>query len=207
MQSYDSVIFDLDGTLWDTVEQVCVIWNKALIKAGFEPIVDYAKLSSCMGMLIDDIIKKLLPQATEPQIAQIKENCLQSEQKYLAENGGILYDGIEDTLEKLSEKYKLFIVSNCQDGYIQSFFKAHGLEKYFIDYECAGRTGLTKGENIRLVIDKYGLKSPVYVGDTMSDKTAANSAGVPFVFAEYGFGEVDSFDYKINCLSDLLKIL
>lgn len=67
-------------------------------------------------------------------------------------------------MDRLSDTYDLFIVSNCQDGYIESFYEYHKLERYFKDYENPGRTGLSKGENIKLVIDRNNLDAPVYVG-------------------------------------------
>ncbi len=202
MQKYDGIIFDLDGTLWDAVESVCDIWNKALAAVGLEPVVDYKKLSKCMGLLIDEIFERLIPQATEKQKKEIKNICLTTEVEYLAEHGGILYNGVENTLINLQKNYKLYIVSNCQEGYINAFFKAHGLKKYFLDYECAGRTGLTKGENIKLLTQRNNLKNPIYVGDTISDYKATVEAGVPFVYAKYGFGDVDSYDYVADSFED-----
>ena len=60
------------------------------------------------------------------------------------------------------------------------------------DFECIGRTGKPKSENIRLIIERNGLKAPVYVGDTQWDFDAATAAGVPFIFAAYGFGHVEN---------------
>ncbi len=89
------------------------------------------------------------------------------------EHGATLYDKLEDTLKVLSKKYKLFIVSNCQDGYIETFMKFYNLDKYFVDFECPGRTNLSKAENIKIVIERNNLKHPVYVGDTQMDCDAA----------------------------------
>ncbi len=207
MEQYDAVLFDLDGTLWDAVGAVVEIWNKALVSVGIEPTMNYNELSKCMGLRIEQIFDRVIPFATPEQRKKIKEKCILTEQEYLADVGGILYEGVEETLLKLKEKYRLYVVSNCQDGYIQAFFKAHGLEKYFDGYECAGRTGMSKGDNIKLVAQREGLKSPVYVGDTISDYQAATQAGVPFIFAEYGFGEVENAQVKANTFRSLAEIL
>lgn len=203
MQKIDSIIFDLDGTLWDSVDSVVKVWNEVLADVGFEPIMDYKKLSGCMGMLIDQIIKELFPTATNEQAEMIMSECLKREQSMLSKLGGKLYPSVEDTLSVLFDKYKLFIVSNCQNGYIQAFFKAHGLKKYFVDYECAGRTGMCKGDNIKLIIERNRLQSAVYVGDTVLDYEAACHADIPFVFAEYGFGNCEKYDLKLERFSDL----
>ena len=192
MQKYDSIIFDLDGTLWDSVECVVAIWNNALVKAGIEPTLGYDELSRCMGLRIEQIFDRVIPQATQQQRDMIKETCTKTEQSYLAQRGGVLYDKVEETLAALKKTHRLFIVSNCQEGYIRAFYKAHGLDKYFEDFECAGRTGRPKGENIRLIADRSGLKSPVYIDDTIMDQTAAAEAGVDFIHAAYGFGEAEN---------------
>lgn len=207
MQKFDSVIFDLDGTLWDAVNSVVQIWNQALVSAGIELTMDYDVLSKCMGLRIEQIFDRVIPFATKEQREKVKENCLVTEVEYLSKFGGVLYDGVEETLKKLSERHRLYIVSNCQDGYIQAFFAAHDLEKYFDGYECAGRTGKSKGENIRLLADREGLKYPVYVGDTVYDYQATVEAGVPFIYAAYGFGEAADAKMRAESFCELAKLL
>ena len=203
MRKYDGVIFDLDGTLWDSVKSVVDIWNKALASVGIEPTMNYGELSKCMGLRIEQIFDRVVPQATQEQRKLIKERCITLENGYLAQHGGVLYDGVEDTLKELQKEYRLFIVSNCQDGYIQAFFKAHGLQKYFEDYECAGRTGLSKGKNIRILAERNKLENPIYVGDTISDYEATVEAEVPFLFAEYGFGEVENVQLAADSFPEI----
>ena len=71
----------------------------------------------------------------------------------------------------------------------------------------AGRTGLDKGENIRLVMARNGVNRAVYVGDTQGDADAAKKAGVPLIFAAYGFGRVADAEYVIQEISELPSIL
>lgn len=160
-----------------------------------------------MGKLLDEIASILLPELDPKKQMQVIKECCEYENEYLGEYGATLYDKLEDTLKELSKNHKLFIVSNCQDGYIECFFKAHKLDKYFIDYECPGRTGLPKGENIKLIVERNNLKNPVYVGDTQGDANAAKLANVPFIFAKYGFGNVDEFFNSIESFDELLEII
>jgi len=206
-KKFDGIIFDLDGTLWDSVRSVVVVWNNALKSAGIESVLTYDQFSRYMGLRIEQIFERVIPEATEEQKEKILNACIVDERHYLAEHGGILYDNEVEVLKKLKEKYKLFIVSNCQEGYIQGFFEAHGLERFFDDFECAGRTGLSKGENIKLVAQRNNLLNPVYVGDTISDFQAAKAAGTAFIFAEYGFGEVDKPDFTAKCFEDIARIV
>ena len=203
----DSIIFDLDGTLWDSTEGVSKTWSLVLNKYDYErKEVTVEDLHSCMGKQLDEIGKILFPNLSSEVRKNLMNECCTLENEYLGGHGGVLYAKVEETLKELSKKYKLFVVSNCQDGYIECFFKAHKLDKYFTDYECPGRTGLSKGENNKLVIERNNLKKPVYVGDTEGDAESARVAGIPFVFAKYGFGSVEKYQYEIDSFQDLLTI-
>ena len=204
----DSIIFDLDGTLWDSTEGVSKTWSLVLNKYDYErKEVTVEDLHSCMGKQLDEIGKILFPKLSSEVRKNLMNECCTLENEYLGEHGGVLYAKVEETLKELSKKYKLFVVSNCQDGYIESFFNSHGLDKYFIDYECPGRTGLPKAENIKLVVERNNLKNPVYVGDTQGDANAAKAANVPFIYAKYGFGNVEEFQEKIESFEELLNIV
>lgn len=205
---FDGIIFDLDGTLWDSTAEVAKTWTSVIAKYNLNrKEVTVEDLKPCMGKLLDEIASILLPELDPKKQMQVIKECCEYENEYLGEYGATLYDKLEDTLKELSKNHKLFIVSNCQDGYIECFFKAHKLDKYFIDYECPGRTGLPKGENIKLIVERNNLKNPVYVGDTQGDANAAKLANVPFIFAKYGFGNIDEFFNSIESFDELLEII
>jgi phosphoglycolate phosphatase len=202
----DSIIFDLDGTLWDPIDTVLIAWNNIIKQNDQVKEVTKEDFRSTMGLQIQDIGKKLFPYLDDIAQDQVLKECCESERYYLEEHGGNLYENVEDVLETLSQKCKLYIVSNCQDGYIETFYKYHKLEKYFLDYENPGRTGLSKGENIKLIIERNNLTNPIYVGDTEGDLKATKYAGIPFVYAKYGFGQVSEYDYVIEKFVELLNI-
>ncbi len=189
---FDGILFDLDGTLWDATPEITFCWNQALVQNHVSrPPLTIEEIRSCMGMLLDDIAATRLPNESKERRSKVIQDCLTIEMDYLSKHGGALFPGEEETLALLMEQCPLFVVSNCQDGYIQAFYEGTGLGKYFADFESAGRTGKPKSENIALMVERHGLKRPVYVGDTELDFTSARDAGVPFVHAAYGFGKVD----------------
>ena len=150
---FDGIIFDLDGTLWDSTTEVAKTWSYVISKYNLNrKEITVEDLKPCMGKLLNEIAEILLPNLDEEMQMKIMNECYKYENEYLAKHGATLYDNLEETLKVLVKDYKLFIVSNCQDGYIESFFKSHGLNKYFIDYECPGRTALPKAENIKLIV-------------------------------------------------------
>lgn len=202
----DSIIFDLDGTLWDAVEMDLKCFGSVLNgRKEIQRPVTRKELESIMGYTAEEAAAKLLPYLDKRTQLSIMAECCEAEPIWIRKIGGHLYDNLEDTLKTLSDKYPLFIVSNCQCGYIEAFFAYHKLDKYFKGFLCSGATGLSKGENIKLVIDKYKLKKPVYVGDTQKDCDAAKIADIPFIYASYGFGKADSFDYRIDSIKDLTE--
>ncbi|WP_033543643.1 HAD family hydrolase [Planococcus sp. CAU13] len=201
----DSIIFDLDGTIWDSIDTVLFAWN-SILKRELNSELSRADFEETMGLQMDDISRKLFPTLSDEQRKQLVKECCEVEHEFLEKEGGALYENVENVLQELSQKYKLYIVSNCQDGYIEVFYKYHNLEKYFLDFENPGRTGLSKGENINLIIERNNLSKPVYIGDTEGDLKAARFAGIPFVYAKYGFGQVSDYEEVIDDFEDLLRI-
>jgi phosphoglycolate phosphatase len=208
---YDSIIFDLDGTLWNSSKPICEAWNiilnrhKEIVR---EPIT-IEELGQCMGLPMYDIAAKLFPDEKEEVRNALMDELCEFENGYLEKMGGVLFPGLEATLKELKTKYPLYIVSNCQDGYIEAFIKAHKLEKYFSDTECWGRTRAPKAVSNRTLIERNNLSNPVYVGDTAGDASAAREAEIDFIYAEYGFGEVEPSLYVgvIDSFKELKDIL
>lgn len=204
----DSIIFDLDGTLWDSREQVVRAWNKVIAQSTYSvKTVEKEDLTRTMGLVIPEIADVLFPELSADEKKHLMDECGVEELTVLNEEGAVLFDDVEEVLKTLSKRFKLFIVSNCRDGYIEAFFQSHGLDTYFSDYENPGRTGLPKGENIKLIMQRNQLKSPLYVGDTKGDEKAAAIAGIPFAFAAYGFGEAEGEpDYILQSFRDLRQL-
>ena len=152
-----AVLFDLDGTLWHTCDVILPVWNDILKKhKETTKQITLEEMNSYMGKTVEQIASIMLPELPlENSVAIVKESCAEQIPS-LRKTGGHLYDNLESTLEILSKNYFLGIISNCQCGYIEAFLFAHKLEKYFSDFEMSGRTNLTKGENIKLVMERNG---------------------------------------------------
>ena len=203
-----SIIFDVDGTLWDTTGSVAKSWNRAVSEVGgAEPTLTADILKKEFGKPMNVIADDLFPDASPEQKKKLLELCCKYEHEDLLENeDNLLFPDVKETIIELSKKYRLFIVSNCQCGYIELFMDKIGIKEYIEDYECFGNTGRCKGENIKLVIERNNLDEVVYVGDTQGDYEATVLAGVPFIFAQYGFGKVENCYMAINNINELLKL-
>ena len=200
-----AIIFDLDGTLWDSSVQVIEAWNSIIKKyPETKAVVTPEKMATYMGKVLEEISAMLFEDISKDRGLEIMTECSDYELEYLKDHSGVPYEDLEETLKALP--YPLFIVSNCQRGYIETFLECCGLGKYFKDFECSGNTGNPKGENILEIIRRNDIKNAVYVGDTQGDCNASQVAGIPFIFAEYGFGNADRFDRKIKNIKELAEI-
>ncbi len=203
-----AVIFDLDGTLWNAAGCASDIWNRILERRGDVTVrVTREMAESVMGKTMDEIGKCLLPNLSDEARGEITDEFEKEEVSYLEEHGAVLYEGMKETVASLYEEYQLYIVSNCQDGYVPAFLHAHQMENYFRDIEMSGRTGLDKGKNIRLLMERNHIGCAVYVGDTQGDEKAAREAGIPFIYAAYGFGEAVKPDASIDSIKELPECL
>lgn len=203
-----AIILDVDGTLWDTTGVVAEAWMQAASELMIPPDTPITadRLKQEFGKPMDEIAANLFPTLSESQRALVMESCCEYEEFYL-ENARehLLFDGVKETILTLSQNYAVCIVSNCQKGYIELFLKKTGLENAITDFECFGNTGLSKGENIRLLMERAQITDAVYVGDTKGDADACTFAGIPFIFAEYGFGSPTHYAHKITCFPELLE--
>lgn len=201
------ILFDLDGTLWDSSEEVAVSWEEALAKRpDVTKEITTEMVQGVMGKSMYEIADILFGEYDIATRRKLLEYCCEEENKYIRRHGGQLQKGLEETLQKLKELgYHLYIVSNCQVGYIEAFLEYHKLEAYFEDYESFGKTGREKGYNIRLVKERNHLEQAVYVGDTQGDYLAAKEAGVPFIHAKTGYGTIEAQVPYITELPELPK--
>lgn len=205
----DGIILDIDGTIWNTTPIVAEAWNKAIEKTGYSiQKVSAEILQKEFGKPMNIIAKDLWPDLTDSEAERIMDECCIQEHIALEANTrNITYENVTETIKELSKIKKVFIVSNCQDGYIELTIRKNCIENYITDFECYGHTKKYKAQNILLVKERNNLKNPVYVGDTQGDADACREAGIPFIFAEYGFGDTKDFARKISNLSELKNIL
>ncbi|TYZ10036.1 HAD family hydrolase [Hymenobacter lutimineralis] len=206
----DSIIFDLDGTLWNATKAVTQAFQQAAGSVDYiSDTVTVADVEAVTGQPFSAVYDKLFPSLPAEKRDEFKAICAEQELHHARQFGGTPYPGLADTVRNLAARYRLFIVSNCQTGYIEAFFQHTQLEPYFEGHQCFGTKGLPKAENIKEVVTNFHLQAPVYVGDTRSDFEASQLAGVPFIFAEYGFGQVPAAEapQRISQPADLLKLL
>lgn len=201
----DAIIFDLDGTLWDATTATVNGWNEALKVLGLDTRVTTADVRRVTGNPQEVCIEMLLPGMAE-KYRNLYDLLSSYESAALREEGGELYEGVMELLPVLASRYPLFIVSNCEEWYLDLFFKKYGLKKYFKDADCFGKSKKAKSVMIAELLHQYHLKAALYVGDTDFDRKAANEAGVDFIFCAYGFGTVENSPASVHSFRELLPL-
>ena len=208
LKNVDSIIFDLDGTLWDASTACAKAWNKAFEQTGiFNFTLDEPKIRSFSGLPLEKIFSEHLQFIPPQKKEELHKLYKTNEDIFMKQFGGELFPYVEEVLTELKNNYKLFIVSNCLAGYIENFIEFHKLQNLFSDFESSGNTGLPKSENLKLIVERNKLKNAVFIGDTIWDQEAANKAGIPFIYAAYGFGKVETAELKIEELKHLKNLL
>ena len=204
-----SLIFDIDGTLWDSRAIVAKGYNDYLLEIGRPDLqVDAEYLKTLFGKTMTEIADIMLCSIPQPQRYDVMLGCMDREDEFLHKDPcNIAFPGVKETLEKLKESYRLFIVSNAQCGYPELMMDKLGIRHHFEGWMCFGDTGLPKGDTIRILMERHGVTDAVYIGDTQGDLEASQKAGIPFIFCTFGFGTPESYDAKIDAFTDLPELL
>jgi len=183
---FDYVVFDFDGTLADDskllINKLREISDRELkTKLTDEQIQSYRTLGA------SDLFKKLkLPLHRLPSISlEIQEFM----SKIISEIQ--LKDGMKDVINKLSNNYKLGILSSNSHNLIVNFLdKENLLDKFEFIEECSKILG--KSDCIKKVIKKLKNDKVIYVGDEIRDIEAMRKAKVEIISVSWGFNNRDS---------------
>lgn len=198
----NSVIFDIDGTLWDATETIMKAWNNVMERRGIPPIT-LEETRNSMGKTEQEICEYVLPDIPFDVKWEAFREGFPNEIPFIQKYGGKLFEHVSETVISLSKKYALCILTNAGSRYANAFLDASGLRPYFTDYIGYDDNHLTKDENIKLLRARHGFEKVIYVGDTLADQRFAEAVPVPFICHEKGFGQCENPEYVFDDYRDL----
>ncbi|MDR3608498.1 MAG: HAD family hydrolase [Oligoflexia bacterium] len=208
MNKFDSVIFDLDGTLWDLRAQVAQARNNVVRKLGLDvPAFTAEDVQKTMGLPSSKVYQIAFSTVPEEQHKEIRAHFDTEIKSIVMSGSGYFFPDVDRVIPRLHGRLPLFLVSNCSQGYLATFLEWSGYGKYFKDMTCYGENGLPKARNISAIVQRNHLKRPVYVGDTAGDHQSATDAGVDYIHADYGFGQPLGECVRIPSFSSLESLL
>lgn len=217
VRRYDTVIFDLDGTLMDTLEDLANAVNEILRRNNY-PVRTIQHVRRIVGNGLKQTLTLCLPEGTAqeeidrllPEFAAYYQAHCQIKTKP--------YDGIEDTLRELCARgYKLAIVSNKRDEAVKTLnrecFEAY-VKVAIGENESAGIRKKPAPDTVYQALKELGSEKEraVYVGDSEVDKKTADNAGLPCISVDWGFRDREELEklepaYLISRPEELLEIL
>ncbi len=217
MKKYDTVIFDLDGTLMDTLEDLADAVNEILSRNGY-PVRTIREVRRIVGNGLRQTLTLCLPEGTDQEEV---DRLLPEFASYYQEHCQIKtkpYDGIEDTLRELSDRgFKLAIVSNKRDEAVKTLNRECFAEYVRVaigENESAGIRKKPAPDTVYQALRELGStrEQAVYVGDSEVDRMTAENAGLPCVSVDWGFRDREELEklnpaWLISRPEELLKIL
>jgi len=225
LENRDVVVFDIDGTLHDSVHLSLAIIRDALHdrrhlfdETGTSLPKD-AEIMGAIGEPADRFYRMLLPDSMHHHADTFHREISRVEVEGIYQGKARLFPGVQETLAALaSGGFTIAACSNASKPYYDAVMDLLGLDPHMADRICHGdHPGLDKGDLLSMLLDRMtdAGKPPmrqraVMVGDRIHDLEAARSAGVPFIGATYGFGppdELSSADAHIHRIEELTEVL
>ncbi|HEY9062916.1 MAG TPA: HAD family hydrolase [Pseudobacteroides sp.] len=194
--SHKAVLFDLDGTLLDTIADIANAMNYALLANGF-PVYTIEEYKYLVGEGVYNLAKKALPENMQNEkainnlVSQMKERY----EKHWGDNT-LPYEGIPEMLDFLTAKgHKLCVLSNKPHIFTQKIVEKF-LNKWHFDVVFGERPSIPiKPDPIGAleICSIIGIhpKDFLYLGDTAVDMQTANNAGMYAVGVTWGFRKAD----------------
>ena len=201
MHKLDGILFDIDGTIWDSRQVVAEAWKAAIhdhmdLPADF----DAESIGKLFGKPMTEIFQTMYPALSAEEIEKMTPYLYAYEHDYLRKYKPAPYAGMEQVLAALAAEYPLFIVTNGQKGYTEAMLDATGLHAYFKGWLSYGDTLAPKNVTITKLMEQYGITHTCYVGDTAGDEEASRKAGIPFIYCSYGLGQVEDAQISIDSI-------
>ena len=203
----DNLIFDLDGTLFDSAPEILVCLKKALQLNNIDINDNLNK--SIIGPPLKETLKNLVQKEDTVKIDKIIENFIElydSDYCYKTK----LYKGVQETLKILEKKKNLILITNKRIVPTEKMLKNSKIIELFNNYFSVDPNDQSKKDKSTLIsktIKDYKIdpQNTAYIGDTMGDFIASKKNNIKFIFAGWGYGKyVEDADLHLTDIREML---
>ncbi|MGY4690775.1 HAD family hydrolase [Salibacterium sp. K-3] len=212
----DALIFDMDGTLFDSKDLLSRAIANTLqyaVEQGMHEDKGWTEADrvAVIGLPFYDAFRWLLPDASEENL-QMLEAVLDRFILHEMDNGaGSLYEGVPETLQHLKDEgYRLYVASNGNAEYVPSAIEREGLTALFEGvYSVQQYQAGSKINLVRIILDDAGTDA-VMIGDRSSDIEAGKENGLPVIGCRFGFGseeEISASDELVDEFAGIPALL
>lgn len=212
-----SIIFDMDGTLFETEPVALAAFHLTFEKLKKEGLYTGEIPSDDMmlkqlGKTMDQLWLTLIP-GVEPNIRRLADEWMfQFEEELIRSRKGRLFPGVEEVLKELYARgYSLFVASNGRPDYVRAILETFQVIHLFTGlYTAVQYQTKTKVDLVRLLLEEYPADGGYMVGDRESDVEAGKENGLTVVGCRFGYAnehELEKADYVISSMKELLSLL
>lgn len=206
-------IFDFDGTLFDSVDDVVICFNKTLELHDF-PTLTKDEYLECLGGNIDEIISLILKDKSSPENIELIKGTYEKLYGDSLKNNTLPFSNIPELLEELQRNdITLAINSNRKTDSIKYFISKYLPDIDFIAVEGHNSTHPSKPDpaGVNNIIKKSGLKmeDAIYIGDSKTDIKTAKNAGIDCVVVTWGYGNKNDYEneYILKSVDEVFDLL
>ena len=210
---FDIYVFDLDGTLVNSSQDVVYCLKKAFSLNNIELEYSDSELAGYVGPPLDIMLQRVKPDLNFDIVAKLVYDFREeySKQKHCKSE---LYPLVKETLKRLHQDNKILAVAtNKPIKFTNELLAKFGLKYFDAVYaiDCVADEILKKSKMLEMIIKKYECDNGriVMVGDTQSDILAARENGIKSVYVSYGYGQLtqtESTDYIVDKIEQILSL-
>ena len=202
MSTVNLVIFDIDGTLFQTACVTVPAVQQAFVAFGLTPPSSEA-ICSFFGRPVEDYESWLASLCPAGIAMELVDTANALELRFIREYGK-LYPGTREVLSELKAGgYALALCSNGPEPYVEAFVRDHGLGDFFVEVYARGTRYSDKEEMVGLILKGVGTPRFVLVGDRREDIEAAHTHGGFGIAAVYGFGNPEEWRGADACIQSI----